>query len=91
MTANRIPVIGKNPPYVMTFAIFVLLTIPSALTESFAGLLVLRFLLGFFGEHFDSIPKTSLLTYLGSPCLATCGASFQDMVTVQRSPNRAII
>lgn len=48
--SRRIPVIGKNPPYVATFAIFVLLTIPSALTDSFAGLLVLRFLLGFFGK-----------------------------------------
>lgn len=46
----RMPAIGKNPPYVATFAIFVILTVPTALTDSFAGLLVLRFLLGFFGK-----------------------------------------
>ncbi|KAH7364305.1 major facilitator superfamily domain-containing protein [Rhexocercosporidium sp. MPI-PUGE-AT-0058] len=67
---SEIPAIGKNPPYVATFAIFVILTIPSALTDSFAGLLVLRFLLGFFG----------------SPCLATCGASFQDMFPLIKIP-----
>ena len=67
---SEIPAIGRNPPYVATFAIFVILTIPSALTKSFAGLLVSRFLLGFFG----------------SPCLATAGASFQDMFSLLKMP-----
>ncbi|KAH9221510.1 major facilitator superfamily domain-containing protein [Leptodontidium sp. 2 PMI_412] len=67
---SEMPAIGKNPPYVATFAIFVILTVPTALTDSFAGLLVLRFLLGFFG----------------SPCLATCGASFQDMFPLIKIP-----
>ncbi|KUJ22347.1 MFS general substrate transporter [Mollisia scopiformis] len=72
---SEIPVIGKNPPYIFTFAIFVILTIPTALTESFAGLLVLRFLLGFFG----------------SPCLATAGSSFQDIWPLIKIPYLMII
>jgi DHA1 family multidrug resistance protein-like MFS transporter len=60
---SEIPSIGRNPPYMATFGIFVILCIPTALTNSFAGLLVLRFLQGFFG----------------SPCLATGGASIGDL------------
>jgi DHA1 family multidrug resistance protein-like MFS transporter len=60
---SEIPSIGRNPPYMVTFGIFVILCIPTALTNSFAGLLVLRFLQGFFG----------------SPCLATGGASIGDL------------
>lgn len=50
--SRRIPAIGKNPPYIATFAIFVILTILSALANKFGGLLVSRFLLGFFGKIF---------------------------------------
>ncbi|KAI9818494.1 MAG: hypothetical protein M1827_000553 [Pycnora praestabilis] len=63
---SEIPVIGRNPPYIATFAIFVILCVPTALVDNFGGLLVLRFLQGFFG----------------SPCLATGGASLQDMYTI---------
>ena len=63
---SEIPVIGRNPPYVASFAIFVILCVPTALVDNFAGLLVLRFLQGF----------------LGSPCLATGGASMGDMVSL---------
>jgi DHA1 family multidrug resistance protein-like MFS transporter len=45
----RIPVLGRNSIYITTFTIFTALCIPEALTNSFSGLLVLRFLLGFFG------------------------------------------
>ncbi|KAE8445003.1 hypothetical protein EG329_014009 [Mollisiaceae sp. DMI_Dod_QoI] len=72
---SEIPVVGKNPPYILTFAVFVILTVPTALTDSFAGLLVLRFLLGFFG----------------SPCLATAGASFQDMWPLIKIPYLMVI
>src|SRR5437870_5142703 len=58
---SEIPLIGRNPPYMLTYAIFVILIVPAALVNNFAGLIVLRFLLGFFG----------------SPCLATGGASLQ--------------
>ncbi|KAI9661747.1 MAG: hypothetical protein M1821_008986 [Bathelium mastoideum] len=67
---SEIPVIGRNPPYIITFAIFVILTVPTALVEDFAGLLVLRFLLGFFG----------------SPCLATGGASMGDLYSLIKLP-----
>ena len=60
---SEIPRFGRNIPYVFTFALYVILAVPTALTESFGGLLFLRFLQGFFG----------------SPCLATGGASMQDM------------
>lgn len=51
----RIPALGRSPIYIGTFIIFVILTIPTALVHNFAGLLVLRFLGGFFGR---SLPKT---------------------------------
>ena len=60
---SELPRFGRNIPYVVTFALYVILAVPTALTESFGGLLFLRFLQGFFG----------------SPCLATGGASMQDM------------
>lgn len=61
---SEIPVFGRNVPYVATFAIYLFLCVPTALVNKLGGLLVLRFLQGFFG----------------SPCLATGGASMQDMV-----------
>lgn len=50
--------------------IFVILCVPAALAPNFAGLLVLRFLQGFFG----------------SPCLATGGASLGDMYSLIKLP-----
>lgn len=47
---SEIPSIGRNPPYMITMAIFVILCVPAALSHSFAGLMVLRFLQGFFGR-----------------------------------------
>lgn len=67
---SEIPLIGRNPPYMISFAIFVILCIPTALVDNFAGLLVLRFLQGFFG----------------SPCLATGGATLQDMYSLIKLP-----
>ena len=62
--------IGRNPPYLVTFAIFVILCVPTALVNNFAGLVVLRFLQGYFG----------------SPCLATGGASMGDMYSLFKLP-----
>ena len=59
---SEIPQIGRNPPYIICFAIFVILCVPIALVDNFAGMLVLRFLMGLFG----------------SPALASGGASFGD-------------
>lgn len=67
---SEIPIVGRNPPYLATFAIYVILAVPTALVDNFAGLLVLRFLQGFFG----------------SPCLATGGASLQDMFSLIKVP-----
>ncbi|MCJ1309650.1 hypothetical protein MMC25_003310 [Agyrium rufum] len=67
---SEIPIIGRNPPYILTFGIFVILCVPTALVNNFAGFLVLRFLQGFFG----------------SPCLATGGATFQDIYNIMQIP-----
>jgi DHA1 family multidrug resistance protein-like MFS transporter len=62
---SEIPIIGRNPIYYVTFILFFALSFPTAVVDNFAGLLVLRFLQGFFG----------------SPALANGGASFSDMCT----------
>jgi DHA1 family multidrug resistance protein-like MFS transporter len=67
---SEIPMVGRNPPYILTFIVFVALCVPTALVNNFAGLLVLRFLLGFFG----------------SPCLATGGASLGDIFSLFSVP-----
>ena len=67
---SEIPAIGRNAPYVFTFFLFVILCIPTAYVNNFAGLLVLRFWLGFFG----------------SPALATGGASYGDFCTGVQMP-----
>ncbi|KIW00753.1 uncharacterized protein PV09_07735 [Verruconis gallopava] len=67
---SELPLVGRNPPYMVTFALFVILLIPAAVVDNFPGLIVLRFLQGFFG----------------SPCLATGGASLQDMFSLIKVP-----
>ncbi|KAK9321256.1 major facilitator superfamily domain-containing protein [Lipomyces orientalis] len=67
---SEIPALGRNIPYMVTFGIFVILCVPTALVDNFAGLLVLRFLQGFFG----------------SPCLANGGASMQDIYSLLKLP-----
>ncbi|KFH40357.1 Caffeine resistance protein-like protein [Hapsidospora chrysogenum ATCC 11550] len=67
---SEIPVIGRNPVYVATMWLFVILSIPTAFAHNFAGLMVLRFLTGFFG----------------SPCLAQGGASLGDMYSLLSLP-----
>ena len=61
---------GRNPTYVITFGLFVILCVPTALAHNIGGLLFLRFLQGFFG----------------SPCLATAPASMQDMFAFTSFP-----
>lgn len=63
---SEIPVIGRNPIYIVTMFLYVIISIPAAVPHNYAGLMVLRFLQGFFG----------------SPCLASGGASFQDMYSL---------
>ncbi|KAL5320280.1 hypothetical protein ACEPPN_011081 [Leptodophora sp. 'Broadleaf-Isolate-01'] len=67
---SEIPVIGRNPVYYLTFILFFVLSFPTAVANSFAGLLVMRFLQGFFG----------------SPALANAGATFSDMYSLLYVP-----
>ena len=60
---SEIPQIGRNPIYLSTLLVFVLFQIPTALAVNFGMLLAFRFLTGF----------------IGSPVLATGGASVSDM------------
>lgn len=47
---SEIPAIGRNPPYVITLAIFVILQPITATVQNIPGFLVLRFLAGFVGS-----------------------------------------
>ncbi|KAF2095092.1 MFS general substrate transporter [Rhizodiscina lignyota] len=67
---SEIAIVGRNMVYVPTFFLFVILSIPTAVVDNYAGLLVLRFLTGFFG----------------SPCLANGGASVGDMYNLLELP-----
>jgi DHA1 family multidrug resistance protein-like MFS transporter len=65
---SEIPQIGRNPVYISTLALFVVLQIPTALATNFGMLLAFRFITGF----------------VGSPSLATGGASIADMYRPQK-------
>lgn len=67
---SEIPIIGRNPPYLITFFLFCMITIPIALIENFPGFVVLRLFQGI----------------LGSPALATGGASLLDMWSLMQFP-----
>ena len=60
---SEIPQIGRNPVYIGTLLLFVVLQVPTALSVNFGMLLAFRFITGF----------------VGSPALATGGASIGDM------------
>lgn len=60
---SELPSVGRNIPYVAAMVVYVLISIPTALAQNIGGLLVLRFLQGFFG----------------SPLLTTGGASLGDI------------
>ncbi|KAI1127724.1 major facilitator superfamily transporter [Nemania abortiva] len=67
---SELPSIGRNPVYFWTMLAFVILSIPTALVTNYPGLMVLRFLQGFFG----------------SPCLANGGASLGDLYNDMHLP-----
>lgn len=67
---SEIPLIGRNPVYIATMFMFVIISIPTAFAPNYPGLMVLRFLQGFFG----------------SPCLASGGASLGDMYSLMALP-----
>lgn len=72
---SEIPAIGRSPVYFTTMVIFTILCVPTALVDNYAGLLVLRFLQGFFG----------------SPCLANGAASLQDIYTLLYLPYALVV
>jgi DHA1 family multidrug resistance protein-like MFS transporter len=67
---TEIPIIGRNAVYFITFVLFFALSFPTAVVKTYAGLLVLRFLQGFFG----------------SPALANAGATFGDIYSLLYVP-----
>lgn len=67
---SEIPSIGRNPPYIISFAIFVVISICLAVLDNFPAIVVLRFFQGFFG----------------SPCLATGGATIHDIYSPSAAP-----
>jgi DHA1 family multidrug resistance protein-like MFS transporter len=68
---SEIPRIGRNLPYVVSFALYCAIIIPTALAPSSISFYFLRFLQGFFG----------------SPCLATGGASIADIYSTDVLPH----
>ena len=65
---SECPSVGRNPIYVSTLAIFILIQIPIALATNIETVLIFRFLSGVFG----------------SPPQATGGASFSDIYLPRR-------
>ncbi|OAP64307.1 hypothetical protein AYL99_00279 [Fonsecaea erecta] len=66
----EIPAIGRNGVYTPAFILFVIICVPTAVVDNYAGLLVLRFIQGF----------------LSSPCLANGAASVGDMFSLLMLP-----
>ncbi|KAF7562331.1 hypothetical protein G7046_g1838 [Stylonectria norvegica] len=67
---SEVPRLGRNIPYMYSFALFILITVAAARVSNFAGLVVLRFLQGF----------------LGGPVLATGAASASDILGFHKIP-----
>ncbi|KAJ5341105.1 hypothetical protein N7541_010229 [Penicillium brevicompactum] len=68
---SEIPRIGRSLPYAISFLLFCIISIPTALAPNAIGFYFLRFLQGFFG----------------SPCLATGGASIADIYSTEVLPH----
>jgi DHA1 family multidrug resistance protein-like MFS transporter len=69
-SASEIPAIGRCKPYIITLFLFVLFQIPTALVSNFAAYLFFRFMAGL----------------VGSPPLATGGASVGDVFAPTKAP-----
>ena len=67
---SEVPSIGRNPPYLYSFIAFLLVSLGLVLVDNFPGLIVLRFLQGWFG----------------SPCLASGAASIGDVYDMYSAP-----
>ncbi|KAM0458293.1 hypothetical protein ACHAPV_006104 [Trichoderma viride] len=67
---SEIAAIGRSPVYIVTMALFVILSIPTAFVRNYAGLMVLRAIQGF----------------LGSPCLGSGPATLGDIYSFLSLP-----
>lgn len=67
---SEIPAVGRTGPYAPTLVVFLILSVPTALSTNFGMLLAFRFLQGFFG----------------SPVLSTGGASLGDIADPYTKP-----
>ena len=65
---QEMPVFGRNPIYISTLFLFVILQIPIIVSDNISVILAFRFLTGF----------------VGSPALATGGASMGDIVPARK-------
>lgn len=65
---SEVPAIGRNPVYIYSLALFVVLQVPTALSTHIGMLIVFRFVTG----------------VLGSPVLATGGASIAELYSPQK-------
>jgi DHA1 family multidrug resistance protein-like MFS transporter len=85
---SEIPVVGRNPPYMITMGIFVALCIAAPLVDNMAGLLIIRFLQGFFGSVSgdENCSRCKHANICLQPCLATGGASLGDMYSLIKLP-----
>ncbi|GAC96095.1 cycloheximide resistance protein [Pseudozyma hubeiensis SY62] len=68
---SEIPAVGRNWIYIITTFLGLLFSIGAALAPNFGSLLVFRFLAGF----------------MGSPALATGGATLQDIYSITKIPH----
>ena len=67
---SEIAEIGRNPPYIISFTLFLIVSTLIWVLDDFQAIVVFRFLQGFFG----------------SPCLASGGATLQDMFGISDAP-----
>jgi DHA1 family multidrug resistance protein-like MFS transporter len=67
---SEIPFVGRNPPYLISFALFFIISIILAVVDNFPAMVVLRFLQGLFG----------------SPALASGAASIEDIYDMYSAP-----
>jgi DHA1 family multidrug resistance protein-like MFS transporter len=67
-----------------------MLWIGAATVQNFPGYLVLRFLTGFFGTY-NKLRVPSYSNSLGSPALATGGASFGDIYPLIKVPYALVL
>jgi DHA1 family multidrug resistance protein-like MFS transporter len=67
---SEMPMVGRNVAYMSSFLIFIIMTAVASRVNNFPGLVVLRFIQGFFG----------------GPVLATGAASAQDIFPFNKIP-----